>query len=151
MNTILAYAARSALSFAVALAFSAEVRAAHVGHDPAPVVAVASEAPARIVADAPLAGPLARGVVIIPFRTENLRIVPVFGTAPSDAVSRVGHLHISLDGASWVWAHTSGDPLIIQGLSPGPHRVLIELADPAHKIIDSQTVSFEIPQAGSGR
>jgi hypothetical protein len=151
MNTILAYAARSALSLAVALACSAEARAAHEGHEPAPIVAVASQPAARVVADAPLPGPLARGAVIIPFRTENLRIVPVFGIAPSDALSRVGHLHLSVDGAPWVWAHTSNDPVIINGLSPGPHRVLIELADPAHKVIHSQTVSFEIPQAGSGR
>jgi hypothetical protein len=150
MNILLAYAARSALSFAVALACAAEARAAHVGHEPAPIVAVAAQPAARVVAEAPLPGPLARGAVIIPFRTENLRIVPAFGIAPSDALSRIGHLHLSVDGAPWVWAHTSNDPVIINGLPAGPHRVLIELADPAHKIIDRQTVSFEIPQAGSG-
>jgi len=39
----------------------------------------------------------------------------------------------------------SGEPLIIQGLMPGPHRVLIDLADPTHRVIDSKTVSFAIP------
>jgi len=40
----------------------------------------------------------------------------------------------------------SGEPLIIQGLTPGLHRILIELADPTHRVIDSKTVSVEIPQ-----
>jgi hypothetical protein len=39
----------------------------------------------------------------------------------------------------------SGEPLIIQGLAPGPHRVLIELADPTHHVIDAQTVNLVIP------
>jgi hypothetical protein len=45
----------------------------------------------------------------------------------------------------------SGEPLIIQGLTPGPHRVLIDLADPTHLVIDSKTVSFEIPQRSSAQ
>jgi hypothetical protein len=45
----------------------------------------------------------------------------------------------------------SNEPLIIQGLTPGPHRVLIELADPTHRMIDSKTVSLEIPQRPSGQ
>jgi len=149
MNTLLSYAARAVFSFAVALILSPEARAAHAGDEPAPIVGQESQ-PARVVADAPLAGPLARGVAIIPFRSENVRIVPAFGIAPSDALSPIGHLHVTVDNAPFAWAHTSIDPLIIQGLPSGPHRVLIELANPAHKIIGSQTVSFEIPQTGAG-
>src|ERR1041385_6169152 len=150
MNTLLSYAARAVFSFAVALILSPEARAAHAGHEPAPVVAQAAEPAARIVADAPLAGRLGRGVAIIPFRSENVRIVPAFGIAPSDALSPIGHLHVTVDNAPFAWAHTSIDPLIIQARPAGPHRVLIELANPAHKIIGSQTVSFEIPQTGAG-
>ena len=40
----------------------------------------------------------------------------------------------------------SGEPLIVQGLPPGPHRLLVELADPTHKVVDSSTVEFVIPQ-----
>ena len=40
----------------------------------------------------------------------------------------------------------SGEPLIIQGLTPGPHRVLIELADPTHRVIDQAVVNLVIPQ-----
>lgn len=150
MNTVLAYAARSAVSFAVALTLSPEARAAHAGHDLAPV-AVQESQPARIVADAPLAEPLSRGVAVIQYRTENLRVVPAFGVAARDTFSRIGHLHVTVDGAPWHWADASGLPLIIAGLPAGPHRVLIELADPSHKVIDSQTVSFEIPETGSGQ
>jgi hypothetical protein len=111
-----------ASAVAVAIVSSAGAYAAHAGHEPAPVVPLASQPPARLIADAPLAAQLARGLVVIQYRSENLRIVPVYGAA------------------------ASGEPLIIQGLTPGRHRVLIELADPAHKVIDSQTVEFEIPQ-----
>jgi hypothetical protein len=53
-------------------------------------------------------------------------------------------VHVTLDDARWHWVDASGE-LIIQGLAPGPHRALIELADPARRVIDSQTVSFQIP------
>jgi len=35
--------------------------------------------------------------------------------------------------------------VIVVGLPPGPHKVLFELADPTHRVIDSKTISFEIP------
>jgi hypothetical protein len=41
-----------------------------------------------------------------------------------------------------------GEPLIIQGLTPGPHRVLIELVDPTDHVIDIRR-SLEIPQQSS--
>jgi hypothetical protein len=31
-------------------------------------------------------------------------------------------------------------------LPEGPHRVLLELADPTHKVIDSVNVEFRIPK-----
>ncbi len=48
--------------------------------------------------------------------------------------------------ATWHWADASGEPLIIQGLTPGAHRVLIELADPTHRVIDHAVVNLVIPQ-----
>jgi hypothetical protein len=61
---------------------------------------------AKIVVDAPLAEPLSRGVVFIQYRTENLQIIPVFGPKALDVSPRIGHLHVAVDGASWIWAET---------------------------------------------
>jgi hypothetical protein len=113
---------------------------------PAPVVPLNTQEPARLVVDSPLPEQLARGLVVIRYRAENLRILPVFGPAALPVSPRLGHLHITVDDAPWHWVDSSGEPLIIQWLPPGPHKVLIELADPTHKVIDSATVNLEIPQ-----
>lgn len=114
--------------------------------DPAPVVPLPSQAPARLIVDEPLPEQLAKGLVVVRYRTEHLRIVPVFGPAALDVSPRVGHLHVTLDGAPWHWIDASGEPLIVQGLSPGSHALLIELADPTHRVVDRTTVRFDIPQ-----
>ena len=108
------------------------------------IAAPATQDLARLIVAPPLPDPLARGLAVIQYRAENLRIVPVFGPAALSVTPRIGHIHVTLDDADWHWVDASGEPLIIQGLAPGPHRVLIELADPAHRVIDSKTVSFEI-------
>lgn len=112
----------------------------------AAIAAPVSQEPARLVVAPPLADSLARGLAVVRYRVENLRIVPVFGPAALSVVPRVGHLHITVDSAPWHWVDASGEPLIIQGLAPGPHHVLIELADPTHRVIDAKTVAFEIPE-----
>lgn len=113
---------------------------------PAPVVQLTSEPPARLIVDTPLPELLALGrVVVIRYRTENLRIVPVFGQAALSVSPRIGHLHVTVDDASWHWVDASGEPLTITGLVPGPHRVLVELADPTHRVIDSANITFEVP------
>jgi hypothetical protein len=111
----------------------------------APVVPLTSEPPAKLIVDPPLPEPLALGRVVIQYRTDNLHIVPVYGPAALDVSPRIGHIHVTVDGTSWHWADASGEPLILNGFTPGPHRVLVELADPTHKIIDRQTVDFTIP------
>jgi Family of unknown function (DUF6130) len=108
------------------------------------IAAPASQEPARLVVGSPLAEALERGLVVIQYRAVNLRIISVFGTAALGVAPRVGHVHVTLDDARWHWVDASGE-LIIQGLTPGPHRVLIELADPTHRVIDSENVDFEIP------
>src|SRR4051812_12716203 len=113
---------------------------------PAAVVPLEADQPApKIVIDPPLADPLAKGLVVIQYRTENLRIVPVFGPNALDVSPRIGHLHVTLDGAPWHWVDASGEPIIIQYLPPGPHKVLIELANANHKILDRGVVDFIIP------
>src|SRR6266576_178281 len=106
---------------------------------PAPVIPLgsASEPPAKIVIDPPLAEPLAsRGVVVIEYCAQNLHIVPVFGPNALAVSPRIGHIHVRVDDASWVWADASGLPIILQGLLAGPHKVLIELVDANHHTLD---------------
>ena len=109
------------------------------------IAAPVSQEPARLIVAPPLAEALARGLVVIQYRAENLRIVPVYGASALDVTPRVGHLHVTIDDLPWHWVDASGEPLVIQHLPPGPHRVLIELADPAHHVIDGQSVDFQIP------
>jgi hypothetical protein len=105
------------------------------------------EPPAKIVADPPLSGPLeSRGVVVIQYCVQNIHLEPVFGDGATTASPRVGHLHLSLDDAKWVWMDASGNPIIIQGLPPGPHQVLLQLNDANHHPLDQVTVSFVVPE-----
>jgi hypothetical protein len=105
-----------------------------------------AEPPAKIVIDPPLAEPLAsRGVVIIQYCAQNLHIAPVFGPNAVAVSPRVGHVHVSVDDASWVWADASGNPIILQHLPPGPHKVVIELNDANHHPLDKGTITFVVP------
>lgn len=113
---------------------------------PAPVVPLVSEPPARLVVDAPLPEQLARGYVVVRYRAEHARIMPVYGPSALGVAPRIGHLHVTLDDLPWHWLDASGEPLSINGLPPGPHTLLIELGDAAHRPMDSATVNFEIPQ-----
>src|SRR5271169_4377947 len=115
---------------------------------PAPVIPLATtEPPAKIVIDPPLAEPLAsRGVAVIQYCAENLHLVPVFGPNALAVSPRVGHIHVRVDDASWVWADASGNPIILQGLLPGPHKVLIELVNANHQPLDKGMVTFVVPE-----
>jgi pimeloyl-ACP methyl ester carboxylesterase len=113
---------------------------------PAPVVPLMSEPPARLIVDAPLPEQLAKGYVVVRYRAENARILPVYGTAALGIAPRIGHLHVTLDDQPWHWLDSSGEPLSINGLPPGAHKLLIELQDTSHRGLDSTTVTFEIPQ-----
>lgn len=114
---------------------------------PVQVIPLTGTEPApKLVVDAPLAEPLAsRGVVVIPYCAENLRFAPMFGAGALNISPRVGHIHVTVDGAAWHWADASGNPVILQALPPGPHTVLIELANANHQIIDKGTVRFTVP------
>jgi hypothetical protein len=113
---------------------------------PAPVVPLASEPAAKIVIDPPLADALSQGRVVIQYRAEHLRIVPVFGPAALEVSPRLGHIHVTVDDAPWRWADASGEPLIINGLPPGPHKVLVELVNANHQTLDQSVVNFVIPE-----
>jgi hypothetical protein len=105
-----------------------------------------AEPAAKLVVHPPLAEPLSRGVAFINYRTENLQVVPVFGPQAASLSPRIGHLHVAVDGAQWVWADTSGGPIIIAGLPPGPHKAEITLVNANHQpLVRSAVVEFVVP------
>lgn len=112
---------------------------------PSPLLAIDDEPPPKLIVDPPLANPLAHGRVFIQYRAENLRVVPVFGTGALSVSPRIGHVHITVDDAGWHFVDASGETVILVGLAPGPHKVLFELANPVHQVIDSQIVEFTLP------
>jgi hypothetical protein len=112
---------------------------------PSPLVAIENEPPPKLIVDPPLAEPLAKGLVFIQYRADNLRVVPVLGKGALDVSPRIGHVHVTVDDAPWHFVDANGETLIVVGLKPGPHKVLVELADPTHRVIDNQTVSFVVP------
>ena len=137
------------LSVAVALLLSGNTALAQSATHtckPTQVIPLAGAEPAaKLLINPPLPEPLAsRGVAVIPYCAENMHIAPVFGSGALAVSPRVGHVHVTIDDAAWHWADASGGPLILQGLPPGTHRVLIELADANHKVVDKGTISFEI-------
>jgi hypothetical protein len=89
---------------------------------------------------------LARGMVVIQYRTENLRIVQVFGPKALDVTPRIGHVHVTVDDAPWHWADASGEALIITRLPAGPHKVLVELVNANHQTLDQGVVNLVIPE-----
>ncbi|WP_085649132.1 MULTISPECIES: DUF6130 family protein [unclassified Pseudomonas] len=113
---------------------------------PPAILPLPSESAPQLIAYPPLPEPLARGVVIIQYRTEHARIMPVFGKAAADVSPRLGHLHVTVDDWKGTWAHTSEDPIILVGLTPGKHKVLLEVADPTHRILTRATVDFVVPE-----
>jgi hypothetical protein len=139
----------AAMSACALFATSASAQSARDIRGPSPLVAIENEPPAKLIVDPPLPEQLAQGLVFIQYRTENLRVLPVFGKGALDVSPRIGHIHVTVDDAPWHFVDASGETVIVVGLRPGPHKVLIELADPTHRVIDSKTVSFEIPQRPS--
>jgi hypothetical protein len=114
---------------------------------PAQVIPLTGEEPApKVVVEAPLAEPLAsRGVVVIPYCAENMRIAPIFGPGALAVSPRVGHIHVTVDETPWLWADASGTPVILQGLPPGPHTVTIALVNANHQAVHKATVKFDVP------
>jgi hypothetical protein len=109
-------------------------------------VPIVNEPPAELFVDPPLAGPLARGTVIIPYRTKHFRILPIFGAGAVNVSPRAGHLHVSVDDLPWRWADAGDNgAVVVNGLPAGLHKILIELASPEHKVLTGKSVSVIVP------
>jgi hypothetical protein len=124
---------------------SASAQSAKDIHGPSPLLTIENESPAKLIVDPPLPEPLAQGRVFIQYRTEHLRLLPVFGKGALEVSPRIGHIHITVDDAPWHFVDASGDTIILVGLEPGSHKVRIDLADPTHKVITSRMVTFTLP------
>ena len=127
------------------IATGASAQSARDIRGPSPLVALENEPPPKLIVDPPLPEQLAQGLVFIQYRTENLRVVPVFGEGALDVSPRVGHVHITVDDGPWHFVDASGETVILVGLPSGSHKVLFELADPTHRVITSETVRFVVP------
>ena len=136
-----------AAAIGIAIAVSASAQTAKDVKGATPLVAIQDEAPAKLIVDPPIPEQLALGRVFIQYRAENLRILPVFGKAALSVSPRVGHLHYYLDDQTWATVDTSGETVVFVGLSPGPHKVRLELADATHKPIPgaSRVLEFTVP------
>jgi hypothetical protein len=103
------------------LATNAFAQSAREVRGPTPYLAIENEPPPKLIVDPPLAAGLALGIAWIQYRVENVRILQVFGQAPS--TYRVGHLHIRVDDLPWLWADASDNNTVdIAGLPPGQHK-----------------------------
>src|SRR4051812_10135157 len=95
----------SLLWIAGLLVFAANASAQSTRDNCAPASVIpqtGAEPKAKITVYPPLPGPLAsRGVAIIEYCAQNLHIIPVFGPDAVAATPRVGHLHVTVDDASW--------------------------------------------------
>jgi hypothetical protein len=128
------------------LAASAMAQTAREVRGAAAVEPLQYEPPAKLIIDPPLAEPLSHGRVVIQYRAENLHLVPVFGPAALAVSPRVGHIHVNVDDAPWVWADASGEPVILNGLPPGPHKIRIQLETANHQLLDQGAVQFTVPE-----
>jgi len=110
------------------------------------VIPIDDEPAPRLTVEPPLPAPLAQGVVFIPYRVENLRILPVAGAAARNVSPRVGHLHITVDDLPWLWADFGqSNTIVLAGMPRGQHKVLIELVDAEGNVFTAQTVTFHSP------
>ncbi|WP_432813504.1 DUF6130 family protein [Pantanalinema sp. GBBB05] len=69
----------------------------------------------QLIVDPPLPELLAQGRVLIQYRTENLRVLPVFGKGTLNVSPRIGHVHITVDDTPWHFVDASGETIILVG------------------------------------
>jgi len=136
----------AAVAAGTLLATNAFAQSAREVRGASPYVAIENEPAPKLIVDSPLPDQLARGIVQIQYRVENVHIVPVFGAVALKVSPRVGHLHVTVDDLPWHWADTSDNNTIdLVGLPSGQHKVLMVNAE--HHVFTGQavTVTFTVP------
>ena len=149
-TSVPAFASFAALMVS-AVALSAAAQTAREIKGPTPYVAIPNEPPPKVIVDPPIPEQLALGKVFIQYRTENARIVPVFGAAALNVSPRIGHIHVIVDDSTWPIVYTSEETFVAVGLKPGPHKIVFQIADPVHHPFPgaSQTVTFVVPDVAA--
>ena len=103
----------------------------------------------RLILDAPRADYLKKGYVFLPFRVENMTILPMYAEIHGEEITRlkptIGHLHVKVDDNAWSRIHGQTDPIYFSTLPAGVHHMTVELADAAHNVIDTQTIELRVP------
>jgi Family of unknown function (DUF6130) len=136
MSLLINSLATIAASTALAIGAFAQSAVVPIDNEPAP----------KLIVEPPLPDQLAQGLVFIPYRVENLRILPVGGAAARNVSPRVGHLHITVDDLPWQWAdYGNSNTIILVGMPRGKHKVLIEAVDAEGNVLTAQTVTFTAP------
>ena len=138
-------------SVAALFALTASAQTARDIKGPTELVGIPDEASPKLIVDPPIPEQLALGRVMIQYRTENLRIQPVFGKGALSVSPRVGHLHYWVDDNSWPVVDSSGNTVVLVALKPGPHKIRFELAAPTHQAMPgtAQTVTFTVPDTAA--
>jgi len=114
-----------------------------------PYIEIENEPAPKLVVDPPLPDALAKGIVWIQWRVENMQIAPLFGKGALNISPRVGHLHIQVDDLPWWWADASNiNTIDVAGLSPGRHKIHITLVNADHEALPGQSrvVTLTIPE-----
>lgn len=110
------------------------------------LVPIDNEPKPRLLVEQPIPGPLTQNVVFIPYRVENVQILPLAGQVARSLSPRVGHLHITLDDLPWFWADFGqSNTVVLAGLPRGQHNVRIDLVDAEGNAFTSERVTFEAP------
>ena len=143
--------AAAVLGTAVATACFAEAVLADTGqhnHQAAsPFFEIKDEPAPKLIVQAPLAEPLARGAVLIPYEVENFRVLPIFGPGALDVSPRAGHVHVTVDDLPWHWADAGAtNTIVVVGLPVGEHKIRIDWAAPDHKVYTGETVTVTVPK-----
>lgn len=130
------------------------VHAASHSHTPAPAeqadaLSTENEATPKLILSEPRADVLKDGYVYLPFRVENMTILPLYteihGEEATKLKPKIGHLHVMVDDNKWNWIHALTDAIYFGPLSPGAHKVRLELVDAAHSVIEVQTIEVVVP------
>ena len=138
----------SALLLGLIATGSASAQSARDIRGPSPYEQIENQPAPRLIVDPPLAETLKISVFQAQYRTENIRIAPVFGPGALAVSPRVGHLHVIVDDLPWWWADASDNNTVdVAGLPPGKHKVTIQLVNPNHEVIEDQTkvLEFTVP------